>query len=101
MAWDAYAVSQGGGLRGLRADHREDARKLSDADLRLLPDVESHLVLWPERDGDLGAFMQKLTITHVRNWQENQRRVGCGQPRSTAESLTAEGPGFLWRDKLL
>lgn len=22
--------------------------------------------------------MQKLAITHVRNWQENRRRVGCG-----------------------
>jgi len=37
-----------------------------------------HFVLWPERDGDLGAFMQKLTIMHVRNWQENRRRVGYG-----------------------
>jgi len=37
-----------------------------------------HLVLWPERDGDLGAFMQKLTVTHVRNWQEHRRRVGYG-----------------------
>jgi len=37
-----------------------------------------HFVLWPKRDGDLGAFMQKLTITHVRNWQENRRRVGYG-----------------------
>jgi putative transposase len=37
-----------------------------------------HFVLWPEHDGDLGAFMQKLTITHVRNWQENRRRVGYG-----------------------
>ena len=37
-----------------------------------------HLVLWPERDGDLAAFMQKLTITHVRNWQENRKRVGYG-----------------------
>ena len=37
-----------------------------------------HFVLWPERDGDLGAFMQKLTITHVRNWQETRRRVGYG-----------------------
>jgi putative transposase len=37
-----------------------------------------HFVLWPERDGDLGAFMQKLTITHVRNWQENRHRVGYG-----------------------
>jgi putative transposase len=56
--------------RGLPANHREDAGNLSDADLRLLPDVQSHwhLVLWPERDGDLGAFLQKLTITHERNW---------------------------------
>ncbi len=37
-----------------------------------------HLVLWPENDGDLAAFMQKLTITHVRNWQEHRRRVGMG-----------------------
>ena len=37
-----------------------------------------HFVLCPERDGDLAAFMQKLTITHVRNWQENRRRVGYG-----------------------
>lgn len=37
-----------------------------------------HFVLWPERDGDLGAFMQKLTITHARNWQVHRRRVGYG-----------------------
>jgi putative transposase len=37
-----------------------------------------HMVLWPERDGDLGAFMQKLTITHARNWQVDRRRVGYG-----------------------
>jgi putative transposase len=37
-----------------------------------------HLVLWPERDGDLGAFLQKLTIAHVRNWQEHRQRVGSG-----------------------
>jgi putative transposase len=37
-----------------------------------------HLLVWPERDGDLGAFMQKLTITHARNWQEHRRRVGYG-----------------------
>jgi putative transposase len=37
-----------------------------------------HFVLWPERDGELGAFMQKLTITHARNWQVNRHRVGYG-----------------------
>ena len=35
-----------------------------------------HLVLG--REGDLGAFMQKLTITHARNWQVYRRRVGYG-----------------------
>jgi putative transposase len=37
-----------------------------------------HFVLWPQHDGDLAAFMQKLTISHVRNWQESRRRVGSG-----------------------
>ena len=37
-----------------------------------------HLLLWPENDGDLGAFMQKLTITHARNWQEYRKKVGTG-----------------------
>ncbi len=37
-----------------------------------------HFVFWPQQDGDLGAFMQKLTVTHVRNWQEHRRRVGYG-----------------------
>src|SRR5262245_40140200 len=37
-----------------------------------------HLVLWPESDGDLGAFMQRLTVTHVTRWQRHKRRVGMG-----------------------
>ena len=37
-----------------------------------------HLLLWPEHDGDLAAFMQRLSITHSRNWQEHRRRVGYG-----------------------
>jgi putative transposase len=36
------------------------------------------VVLWPRQDADLAAFLQKLTITHVRTWQENRRRVGYG-----------------------
>ena len=27
-----------------------------------------HLVLWPTEDGELGRFMQRLTVTHVRRW---------------------------------
>ena len=37
-----------------------------------------HFLLWPEHDGDLAAFMQRLTITHVRRWQEHRRCVGLG-----------------------
>ncbi len=37
-----------------------------------------HLVLWPKHDGDLGAFMQRLTTTHVRRWHLYRKTVGCG-----------------------
>ncbi len=37
-----------------------------------------HLVLWPREDGDLGAFMHRLSITHVRRWQEHRHVVGHG-----------------------
>jgi putative transposase len=37
-----------------------------------------HLVVWPEEDGQLAAFMQRLTITHARRWQEHCECVGFG-----------------------
>ena len=37
-----------------------------------------HFVLWPEHDGELGAFMQRLTTTHVRRWHLHRKSVGCG-----------------------
>ena len=37
-----------------------------------------HFVLWPENDGDLGRFMQQLTVTHVTRWQKNYNMVGYG-----------------------
>ena len=37
-----------------------------------------HFVLWPEHDGDLAAFLQRLSITHVRRWQEHRGQVGLG-----------------------
>jgi putative transposase len=37
-----------------------------------------HFLLWPEQDGDLAKFMQRLTITHARRWQEHRRFVGLG-----------------------
>jgi putative transposase len=37
-----------------------------------------HFLLWPEHDRDLAKFMQRLTITHVRRWQEHRHCVGLG-----------------------
>ena len=37
-----------------------------------------HMLLWPEADGHLAAFMHRLTITHVRHWQEHRKLVGTG-----------------------
>jgi putative transposase len=37
-----------------------------------------HFVLWPENDGDLARFMQRLTVTHVTRWQKYHNLVGTG-----------------------
>ena len=37
-----------------------------------------HLVLWPEQDGQLAAFMGRLTTMHVTRWQEHFHCVGHG-----------------------
>lgn len=37
-----------------------------------------HFVLWPERDGELSAFLQQLTNTHVKRWKAHRREVGFG-----------------------
>ena len=37
-----------------------------------------HMLCWPEKDGELARFMQRLTVTHVRRWQEHRHYVGLG-----------------------
>jgi putative transposase len=37
-----------------------------------------HLLLWPECDGELATFMQRMTITHVRRWQQHRGYAGLG-----------------------
>ena len=54
-----------------------ETRRMRILSYCLLPN-HWHFVLWPQREGDLGAFLQKLTITHARNWQVCRRRVGYG-----------------------
>ncbi len=37
-----------------------------------------HFVLWPRNDGDMGVFMHRLTVTHVRRWHLFHGTVGMG-----------------------
>src|SRR5271157_2461680 len=37
-----------------------------------------HFVVWPERDGDLPAFMQQVTNKHVKRWKEHRHEIGYG-----------------------
>ena len=37
-----------------------------------------HMVLWPERDGELSAFVQHLTNLHVKRWKLAHGEVGYG-----------------------
>lgn len=37
-----------------------------------------HMLVWPREDGDLGRFMQRLTVTHVRRWHLHRHSVGHG-----------------------
>jgi len=37
-----------------------------------------HLLLWPQRDGDLSAFAGWLTLTHTQRWHAHHGTVGHG-----------------------
>ena len=37
-----------------------------------------HMVLWPEHDGDLSAFVQHFTNLHVKRWKLAHHEVGHG-----------------------
>ncbi len=37
-----------------------------------------HLLVWPASDGELAAFMERLTVTHVRRWQQYRGHAGLG-----------------------
>ena len=57
-----------------------------------------HFVLWPENDGDLAAFMQRLTITHVRCWQEHRHCVGEGHVyQGRYKSFPVQSEDYLYQ----
>jgi putative transposase len=37
-----------------------------------------HLVLWPEKDGQLSEFMRLLTVTHTQRWHAHHHTAGTG-----------------------
>jgi len=37
-----------------------------------------HMVLWPERDGDLPAFVQHVSNMHVKRWKKAHQEIGEG-----------------------
>ena len=56
-----------------------------------------HLLLWPECDGELAAFMQRLTITHVRRWQEHRGYAGLGHVyQGRYKSFPVESDEDFW-----
>ena len=38
-----------------------------------------HLVVWPDRDGQLSEWAQWLTVTHVRRWHTHHHTEGTGR----------------------
>ena len=47
-----------------------DAHRLQLLSYCLMPN-HWHLLLCPQTDGQLGRFMQRLTLTHTCRWQEH------------------------------
>jgi len=37
-----------------------------------------HLILWPQKDGELSDYMHWLTLTHTQRWHAHYRNVGVG-----------------------
>ncbi len=57
-----------------------------------------HFILWPENDGDLGAFMQRLTVTHVTRWQKHYNMVGYGHVyQSRYKSFPIETDDYFYQ----
>jgi putative transposase len=55
-----------------------------------------HLVLWPERDGNLARFMYQLAIAHVRRWHLYRKTIGCGHLcQGTHKSFPVESDEHL------
>ncbi len=56
-----------------------------------------HLLVWPESDGELAAFIQRLTVTHVRRWQQYRGYSGLGHVyQGRYKSFPVESDEHFW-----
>ena len=62
--------------------------------------ISRHLnVLWPEHDGDLAAFMQQLTNTHVKRWKEHRHETEFGPLyQARYKSFPVQTEGYFHRE---
>jgi putative transposase len=57
-----------------------------------------HFVVWPRGARDMATFMQKLTITHARRWQEHHKVVGEGHVyQSRYKSFPVETDEYFYQ----
>lgn len=57
-----------------------------------------HFLLWPETDGALSAFMQKLTNTHVKRWKQHRHEVGWGHLyQGRFKSFPVQGDEYFYQ----
>jgi putative transposase len=55
-----------------------------------------HMVLWPERDGELTGFLRWLTLTHAQRWKHAHDAVGHGHLyQGRFKSFPVEDDGHL------
>ncbi|MGO8899809.1 MAG: transposase [Isosphaeraceae bacterium] len=91
-------VRESGRLPSIRAGFRDtlDRSPMPICTYAVMPN-HWHLLLWPECDGELTAFMQRLTITHVRRWQEHRGYAGLGHVyQGRYKSFPVESDEHFW-----
>jgi putative transposase len=55
------------------------------------------ILVWPEGDGELAAFTQRLTVTHVRRWQQNRGYSSLGHVyQGRYKSFPVESDEHFW-----
>lgn len=57
----------------------------------------NHLVLWPQRDGDLSVYLHWLTTTHVQRWHGHYHTRGTGSLyQGRFKSFPVQEDEHLW-----